>query len=502
MSDQDVEAALKSSAKLVVVEAPAGCGKTFQATQYARAAARDIGDGRVLMLAHTHAACDTFARGTRESCGRVDIRTIDSLIDRIAGAYHQVLGLPPDVGFWVQRRKDGYDQLAAKVAGLLHASPIIARSLAQRYPVIICDEHQDASAAQHEVAMALHRGGALLRVFGDPMQRIYGSKGKSAVEADRHRWEALKAEAEAFGTLDVPHRWSGGSESLGQWILSARSALRAGGQVDLRRNLPPGASVVFAENRAPNPTRYLLEPIDARPIYAMEKAKDSLLVLASQNATVDALRGFFGGRMPIWEGHVRERLLALVGQIEDGGGVPTTVAKALVTFLSGVATGFTPSAFGDILVSEVSDGCVSKRRGKPASLQALGRIILDQPDHKGVAKVLKRLSELSAADQAFSSVRIDYPREFWDAVTMGQFDDPNEAFAGLARRRVHARPSPPRKAISTVHKAKGLECRNVLIIPCDARHFGDTPAARCCLYVALSRARHSLALVVSRQARV
>ncbi|MGE3774812.1 MAG: ATP-binding domain-containing protein [Gammaproteobacteria bacterium] len=56
---------------------------------------------------------------------------------------------------------------------------------------------------------------------------------------------------------------------------------------------------------------------------------------------------------------------------------------------------------------------------------------------------------------------------------------------------------PPSKSIATIHKAKGLECENALLIPCDKAHFPDTDAARCRLYVALSRARRSLTLVVS-----
>jgi DNA helicase-2/ATP-dependent DNA helicase PcrA len=57
---------------------------------------------------------------------------------------------------------------------------------------------------------------------------------------------------------------------------------------------------------------------------------------------------------------------------------------------------------------------------------------------------------------------------------------------------------PPPKAISTIHKAKGLESKNVLLMPCDARHFGNTLAARLKLYVAMSRAMSSLTFVVSK----
>src|SRR5438067_1772362 len=61
MSDESVAQALRSSARLVVVEAPAGCGKTFQAAEYARWFATTTEEvGKILILTHTHAACDVF----------------------------------------------------------------------------------------------------------------------------------------------------------------------------------------------------------------------------------------------------------------------------------------------------------------------------------------------------------------------------------------------------------------------------------------------------------
>ena len=76
MSDATVSAALRSSARLVVIEAPAGCGKTWQGTQYAQEIAGTMGDGRVLILAHTHAATDVFASRTRGVGKRIEIRAI------------------------------------------------------------------------------------------------------------------------------------------------------------------------------------------------------------------------------------------------------------------------------------------------------------------------------------------------------------------------------------------------------------------------------------------
>ena len=114
-----------------------------------------------------------FSERTRGAGSRIEIRTIDSIIAHIASAYHAGLGLPADIAAWVRQREEGYADLALKVAALLKRHPMIAASLAQRYSVVICDEHQDSSGDQYSVVMALLEQGARLRVFADPMQKIF-----------------------------------------------------------------------------------------------------------------------------------------------------------------------------------------------------------------------------------------------------------------------------------------------------------------------------------------
>ncbi len=56
-----------------------------------------------------------------------------------------------------------------------------------------------------------------------------------------------------------------------------------------------------------------------------------------------------------------------------------------------------------------------------------------------------------------------------EAVRLGGHADPDAGFAEITNHRTHARPKPPPKAISTIHKAKGLECDGVIVMPCDAK---------------------------------
>ncbi|MHB2168965.1 UvrD-helicase domain-containing protein [Alsobacter sp. R-9] len=496
MSDASVHSALRSDARLVVVEAPAGCGKTYQGAEFAADALPQLGQGRLLVLAHTHAAVDVFASRTSRLGSRIDVRTIDSLIAEVAAAYNSSLGLPPDPGVWVRSRKDGYQQLAALVARLVKGSPMIAEALARRYPLIVCDEHQDSSEDQHAIVLALQKGGAALRIFGDPMQHIFGSARQRADDSDIARWEELKRGGR-FEELDYPHRWSGGAEALGSWILECRQALKDGGVVDLSKVPPLQVRVIFADNQAPRRGAFQTSHVEARELRRLMTAGD-LLVLSRHNETVTGLRAFYGRRVPVWEGHTRDALEALVSRLSEANGDASAVAEGIVEFLGGVGVGFSPTAFGDRFKAEVANGCGRSARGMPAKLQDLARMVLAEPNHKGASKVLAQVRRLARDDAAFEAVKIDHGREYMEAVGLGGFDDLLQGFGELTLRRTRARPPLPEKAISTVHKAKGFERDNVLVVPCDRTHFGDSRASRCAFYVAISRAKRNLTLVVSR----
>ena len=499
MSDDTVHAALRSRASLVVIEAPAGCGKTHQGAEYAREAAAQQSLARPLILTHTHAACSVFAARTKGTCVPVEIRTIDSVIGQIATAYHAGLGLPSDIATWLrQNPKTGHQALAVEVARLLKRNPLIAAAIARRHPVVICDEHQDSSGDQHASVMALYDQGARLRVFSDPVQRIFRAKTLSGSHPPPD-WDALRRSADACEELDYPHRWDRGCAQLGRWTLQARELLKSNGVIDLKNGLPPSVTVVYAENTAQATFDYRLTGAERKPIDRFVRDEDSLLILTPYNGTATSLRAFFGRSVPLWEGHTRPALDRLAEALNAFTGEREGLAAAVVAFMGDVGKGLSPTAFGNRFKQEVKDGCVKKTKGKPALIQGLARCLVDDPSHRGVAAALQRLAELKSSEAAFADIELDCVREFRDAVRLGTFETPDAGLAEITHRRTYGRPKPPDRAISTIHKAKGLECENAIVMPCNKQTFPDKEDARCLLYVALSRARKRVMFVVSRE---
>ena len=145
---------------------------------------------------------------------------------------------------------------------------------------------------------------------------------------------------------------------------------------------------------------------------------------------------------------------------------------------------------------------MAPRDGRECStmaIQELGRLLLGEPNHRGVGNVLRRIAVLASTNRAFSDIKIDHRKEFGEAIRLGDYETPEIGLTEITHRRTYLRPNPPDKAISTIHKAKGLECDSAILMHCDGKTFPDDRESRCLLYVALSRAKSRLMIVASRR---
>src|SRR5262249_17924467 len=104
-----------------------------------------------------------------------------------------------------------------------------------------------------------------------------------------------------------------------------------------------------------------------------------------------------------------------VDAISDANGDCQRPGSAVVAFMCEVGIGFTPSALGYVFEREIREGCANLRRGKPAKLQKLARLLLAEPDHRGVAAVLGSVAALAENDSDVSNVKLDCNKEFWAA---------------------------------------------------------------------------------------
>jgi DNA helicase-2/ATP-dependent DNA helicase PcrA len=110
-----------------------------------------------------------------------------------------------------------FDDLGALFWRLLDRFPVLDEAYRRRYPVVIADEHQDASALQDAVVRRLSRD--RLVVLADPMQLIHGFRGASPQRLQRHRDDCDNAYS-----LTTAHRWHE-SEELAVWLLAVRTRL-------------------------------------------------------------------------------------------------------------------------------------------------------------------------------------------------------------------------------------------------------------------------------------
>jgi hypothetical protein len=388
-----------------------------------------------------------------------------------------------------------FDDLGALFWRLLEEQPTIADAYAARFPIVIADEHQDASALQDAIVRRFGR--RRLVVLADHLQLIHGYRG-----ADLDRLRAHWRDSGAQHRLRTPHRWHGRAAE-GTWLLSLRDALE-GRATRARRPAGVHLATYPAErglNGALPQLRYSLPPLLRHPAVA------SVAVLVRENSDLARVRNYLsnnglhprqlGGpndfeearedieQLPLLSDphsiarHVRERLLALVPTI------PNNVVQQLDRRLK-------PS------------GPHTAGAKEPAAtlLRAFGQLWDD-----GATAFFAVMSDLlgSCAILGYHLPRADAAqtlRRTAEALSPGaDLSDCLATYGEQVAASMHAVPQRTDRGLllMTAHQAKGKEFDAVVLFPVDVRRWPDDPEHRRLLYVALTRATGTWILVSPSQ---
>lgn len=490
MTLADTRNILRSNLRNVLVEAPAGCGKTFEAADLAVELGAQLSDGaQVLVLAHTNAAVQEFMRRIRNTGARVRPTTIDAFCLDLLTPYAVPLDLPTPLRRSVGLGSDRipFDALAPKVMELLSRCPSIATMLAYRYPFIILDEHQDASLPQHGVVQAFGQIAACrVRVFGDPMQAIY--------EADTARtvaWDHLSSQAEAVVKLDDPQRWRA-TPDLGDWILYARDELQAGRVLPLReapnsvevRRISELTCAGFGYGNAGQLSNPVQNFIDG--------SGESAAILSRHNNHVWGLHVASGDRLRLNEGSEFGAAYELLEAARANEGQPSRMALCLVDHIQTVSTGLDEAKRRAITSALEEDHIEYGRLRIVRDFLAQFEPLYRTPDLHTFCEVTR---SIVASRPNWLTIRMPSSLRLIGQVRPRAEDNCAECLDEVVAR-IKSGARRLKRCVSTIHKAKGLEYDNVLIANFSAAHFGNDEMSRRLAYVALSRARQSITILV------
>jgi DNA helicase-2/ATP-dependent DNA helicase PcrA len=218
---RDQQDVVQATERRLIVFGGAGSGKTTVALW---SALHFLGSGgarpwhRVLFLTFSRTAVREIARRSGRALAnmrdRVEIHTFHAFANRLVSAFGRYAGLGRDLPPF---RSSAEANLLGKSAGYLSYDDLIPLALkiirtphvrdlvAERWPLVICDEFQDTDNGQWELLAELAAGGARLLMLADPNQMIYGFLASRGVGT--HRVDEAIATAERVIDLGAPsHR--------------------------------------------------------------------------------------------------------------------------------------------------------------------------------------------------------------------------------------------------------------------------------------------------------
>jgi superfamily I DNA/RNA helicase len=369
-----------------------------------------------------------------------------------------------------------FDDLGALFWRLVEAFPAVDAAYRARYPVVIADEHQDASELQDAVVRRLGR--RRLVVLADPMQLIYGFRGSKPERLERH-----VQECDDRFELRTPHRWHQ-NEETGRWLLAVRRRLQ--GEID---QTPAPGSLQILETRAAHGLNAMKPRVKAAAAQAFRDGAATVAVLDAWNNEVAELRAYLsreglyprqlGGGDDFEDAREDIEQLPLFDDPESVARHAVERVKKLVPTLS--------SAVVEQVKRRLSADGVDLSGNCGVEAAALLRAFEPLYQHGGahyVASVVAALDACSARGHHLP--RIEAVRALRTTAEGFTVDgtDLDGILAHYAESVVTASQAAPRVGrglfVMTAHQAKGKEFDVVIIVNASARHFPDTDEGGAC----------------------
>lgn len=490
MGLSEVRKKLRSRAPIILIEAPAGFGKTYESVAAARDLSGSLEDGqKILLLAHTNTAIRTFRTRLTDLGTKCEAMTLDSFALGNVAPYAKELGLPSPLR--VGGDAIPFPVLAEKLNELYGRSETIVRATASRYPIIILDEHQDAREAQHSFVMTLARvGGSRLLIFGDPMQAIFSFN----PEDNLVNWPDLMLEANVSDELTDPQRWHS-EPVLGNWIKDARTTLKAGGNPAW--STAPEAVSIFRLSELDN-----IRQFSTAPLYMVSEMLQSLLnscqgsvaLLTKWNANVTGLQRAITRRLRLNEGSDFKPAYDILPNVIDAVGNPIALCEQILKLLKETSTGCNKNFTTRVTNRLRPEGVNLRGSGKMQSFLELLQPLYNEPSLETWCGVVEQIRRKPP-----DSIGIEQPDCFHVLGAMRVNEgDPLIALDNAGRERRSWTPQHER-TVSSIHKVKGQEYDNIILCHCSAEQFPDNMDARKLLYVAMSRAKRRIVILTSKE---
>jgi len=284
------------------------------------------------------------------------------------------------------------------------------------------------------------------------------------------RWDTdVHPQFPLIGTLNVPYRWRGKHEALGDWIADARERLRLGQPIDLS-----AGPFAFKEARDAFDMGALFDGIDGK--------EGSFAAIHCNKVMCYRLASAAGGGYQAIEEVAAVRLQEFA-DAWDASAELRPRAAALAAVLKDcfkvreLAEGEVESSEDSAVTAEIRQSALGLATPGAAS-SAINMILLarKRSRYKIYRSELWRDAERAVRELAAERCN-----------TMGQAADRIRHRVSISGRKL------PRRTVSTPLLLKGLEFDHV-VVP-DASHFVAQRSAQAKLfYVAISRATHSLTI--------